>query len=152
MKKFAMAAVIFMCLMGCNKEITPVPSKPITPHGNQWSDAVTIDIKYINYIKTFHMQMTPTVSLQVDAKYRPWLETDCSQWCVFSFTMQQGDDPKKWVDFNCDAVAEKIINAELVPLAEQDCKLLRDEGIKYWKDHSDPDEFTDSGGRVWRRQ
>lgn len=145
----ALAAIMASLMARCDKEKA---SRASVPTGNSWSDAVTTDQTYVDFIKTWHMQITPDISLRVTAGYQPWLTTDCDTFCTFIFTMQQGDDPKKWVGFDCDAVTEKIIQTALVPLAEKDCAMLRDEAKTYWKDNSDPSEYTDAKGRVWKRK
>ena len=153
MKSLIMGLAMVAALSGCDKRQTAPPDASLTtPVNASWSDAVTTDQVFINYIKTWHMQMTPSISLSVKSTYEPWLTTDCDTYCSFVFTLQQGDDAKKWVVFDCDAVAEKILQQELVSVAQKDCSLLRDEARRYWKDNSDPSEYTDPNGRVWKRQ
>ena len=144
-------AIGTMSAVGCNGNNNGAPTKPAPITGSQWSDPVHIDATRLDFIKTFHAQVNADISILVDVEYKPWLETDCSEWCSFSFTLQQGDDRAKWITFDCDHVAEKIIRPELVPLAQQYCSALRAEGIQYWKAHVDPDEFTDENVKQWRR-
>lgn len=145
MKKIILLVASF--IVGCHS------APPVNvPTGAQWSDATTIDDQHIDFIKEFHMQVKSDISMTVTSTYHPWIDHDCATYCSFTFEMEQGDDSKKWVTFDCDAVAEKIIQNDLVLIAEGDCALLRREAIDYWKENADPSDFTDSQGRVWKRQ
>jgi hypothetical protein len=157
----ALLVGLLVCIMlGCQ---TPAPaSVAVVPTGRAWEDApatgrvwedaTTTDASYMSFIKTFHAQIEPGVALEVEAEYRPWLDADCDSYCSFTFTLRQGQDAKKWVIFDCDAVADKILQEQLVPIVSKDCILLRDMGKKYWKANPDPAEYTDAKGKVWKRQ
>lgn len=60
---------------------------------------------------------------------------------------QPGD---KWVMFDPDAVADKIIDPILVPVVQKYCDQINAID-KQFRD-SNPQEFVDEGGTHWRRQ
>lgn len=55
----------------------------------------------------------------------------------------------KWILFDPDNVADKIIDPELVPLIEQRCREIDQLDAAFR--NSTPSEFTDTGGTTWRR-
>lgn len=141
-------AVLFVS--GCEKEkkaASPVTPPVTQPAGVLTSDAVMDDDMLRDFIKVWHLQVTPDVQMNVTSKVEPWLALNV---VAFSDELRQGDG--KWVEFDCGAVADKIIVRDLVPKVEVACKSVHQIATDYWKKTGVPMEFTDHEGRVWRRQ
>lgn len=133
------ATLLSELLSGCKHHAQGIP-------GQIWSDPVTNGWVTINYTKTFHVQVTPVVEMDVSSTMEPWLDSDLS----FGFRLHQADD--KWVDFDCDNVADKIIDRDLVPLVEADCSSATDTARAWWKQNGIPHTMTDATGTVWTRE
>lgn len=65
----------------------------------------------------------------------------------FDDVLTQADG--KRVDFNCDAVADKIIDRELVPIVQKECKTTHAVAMDFWT-RTPPTEFGDDRGRIWK--
>lgn len=141
--------VAVMAASGCHKPPAPPPVGTLT------SDAVTDQVANRSFFKTWHLQITPEVQMNVTSELTPWLEkcdsSSCGEFALgFSDELKQRDG--KWVNFDCDNVAEKIIDRDLVPKVETACSSVHEIAKMYWIKHNDPTEFTDDKGRVWKRQ
>lgn len=133
-------------ISGCYKaHKSPVPA----PIGALSSDPVTIDDQYINFIKVFHTQVTPDVELNVTSTLTPY-ESLFDNGMEFEYELKQTDGNS--IYFDCDHVADKILENKLVPLVEADCSAIRADAKQYWKTNPNPKQFTDSKGQVWTRQ
>ncbi len=123
--------------------------------GELTSSAVTIDDTSVDFIKVWHLQVSSDVQLNITSTLQPSLEkcdwTGCGHFALhFADELKQKDG--KWVEFDCDNVAEKIIDRDLVPKVEDACRSVHATAIEYWKRNNDPNEFTAKDGRVWKRQ
>jgi hypothetical protein len=56
-----------------------------------------------------------------------------------------------WVLFDCDSVADKIIDRNVVGEVAFECKVLHEDAMNFWK-NTPPTEFVDDQGRKWRRE
>lgn len=131
-------------------------TRPLGPPGAITASEVTNDKVYIDWYKTWHMQLTDEVQMNMHTTLQPWLEK-CSTWTgcgsfalEFSYELKQRNDA--WVVFDCDNVADKIIDRDLVPKVQAACKILHATATEYWVNNNDPSQFTDSDGRIWHRQ
>jgi hypothetical protein len=55
----------------------------------------------------------------------------------------------RWVFFDPDRIADKILDPVLLPLVERYCKIIRDMDKEFMR--GKPNEFTDENGTTWRR-
>ncbi len=53
--------------------------------------------------------------------------------------------------FYCDNVADKILDRNLVPEVEKQCKIAHEDALYFWT-KTPPSEFTDEHGKVWKRE
>ena len=53
------------------------------------------------------------------------------------------------VFFDCDNVADKILDRELVPVVEKECNVIHALAMNFWKT-TPPTEFEDDQGHVWQ--
>ena len=93
----------------------------------------------------FEMDVTPEVRLKVESEqtgytsiYEDGIELD-------DILVQKNGNH---VAFDCKAVAERIVDRDLVPKVEVDCKKMHRAVIAYWEQNP-PKEFGDDRGRVW---
>jgi len=147
MRKLLVLAVA-LSIAGCK---SPAPLAP----GTLTSDAVTDTNKYRDFDKVYHFQITSEVQMNVTSELTPWLQKcdffGCGRYALtFSDELKQRDG--KWIIFDCDDVAEKIIDRDLVPKVESACKSIHAIATEFWRQNNDPNEFTDRDGRIWRRQ
>lgn len=145
----AIFIAVALAISGCRKQQLHVLPGTLT------SDAVTDGVSNRDFLKTWHLQVTPEVQMNVTTTLTPWLKKCDSHSCgafALSFSDQLNQRDGKWVVFDCDNVAEKIIDRDLVPKVEAACSSVHEIAKEYWKKHNDPGEFTDEKGRVWKRQ
>lgn len=64
----------------------------------------------------------------------------------FSDELRQSDG--RTVDFDCDKVADKILDRDLVPPVQQQCRVLHEVGLEFFK--TVVTEFVDDRGRTWQ--
>jgi hypothetical protein len=145
-----MAAVGLMC--GCDEKPAPLPDGSVT------SDAVHDAERQREFIKVWRYQVTPEVEMRATSTLKPWL-SKCDKWSCDHFAVQFDDELRQrdgaWVYFDCDKVAEKIIDRDLVSKVETACAAIHATHATardYWIANNDPSEFTDSNGRIWKRQ
>jgi hypothetical protein len=149
MRKLAIVLLVMCVCMGCGSKVAPLPV------GSVSSDAVHDDDKYRNFVKVWTYQVTPEVQMSVRSSLQPWLSKCDWMGCgsrALSFSDELIQSDGKSVDFDCDDVADKIIDRDLVPKVEVACASVHATAIAYWKGNNDPSEFTDKDGHVWRRQ
>jgi hypothetical protein len=141
--------IVLLVVVGCGSKMQILPNRTIT------SDVVHDDDDKRNFIKEWHYQVTPAVQMNVTSKLQPWLEK-CDSWSCSPYALTFSDKLKQndgnWILFDCDNVAEKIIDRDLVLKVEDACKTVHSAATDYWKSNNDPSEFTDASGRVWKRQ
>lgn len=140
--------ILLLLCTGCGWSI-------YVPSGTMTSDAVTDDESHRNFVKVWHFRVTSEVQMTVTSTLRPWLERCDLMGCGYmalSFDDELKQVDGKRVSFDCENVAEKILDRGLVPAVESACVRVHDEAISYWKANNDPKEFTDSDGFLWRRQ
>jgi hypothetical protein len=56
------------------------------------------------------------------------------------------------VDFDCEKIADKIIEPGLVPQLDHWCKAIHGPAMNFWKDNDPPPQFTDGNGNTWTRK
>lgn len=149
MKQLAGALILLAMVAGCRSKAADLPAGSVT------SDAVHDDDKYRNFVKVWHYQVTDEVAMNVTTKLRPWL-SKCDSISCPSYTLSFSDELKQrdgnWVLFDCEKVAEKIIDRDLVAKVEAACVSIHSTATTYWKGNNDPSEFMDDAGRTWKRQ
>jgi hypothetical protein len=141
--------IVLLAVFGCGRKM------PILPNGTVTSDAVHDDDRNRDFIKVWHYDVTSEVQINVTSTLKPWL-SKCDWLTCPSYALGFDDKLKqmdgKWVDFDCDNVAEKIIDRDLVSKVQDACRSVHSIARDYWEHNNDPSEFTDKDGRVWKRQ
>jgi hypothetical protein len=125
------------------------------PVGILTSDPIHDDDSRRDFTKTWHYQVTPEVLMDTATELMPWLAKCDSLGCdetALSFSDQLIQRDGRQIGFDCNNVADKIIDRDLVPKVEAACKMVHAAATAYWKGNNDPSEFTDSAGKVWKRQ
>jgi hypothetical protein len=128
--------------VGCKKEAPTVAPIPV---GVQ-EGPVFIDQLVVSFHKDYTVALTDGRMLKVRAT-RTSYDTLYEDGVQFAAQVEQKDG--KWVDFECSAIADKIIEPGLIPQLDKWCKLIHDPALLFWKDHYPPREFTDDQGQVW---
>jgi hypothetical protein len=126
-------------IIGCN-DAPPVPLHNLSQSG------VTID-EYLTFQITYTLALTQGRTLTVQVRSKPWLEDEID----FSDKLQQPDGT--WVIFDCDRIADKIIDTNLAAEITPYCAQLHQQGKDYWESHDyTPEEFVDSQGTHWKKE
>lgn len=145
-----LANLLMVALYGCNG-CKPTPTKlpaATALHGVSMSEPVSRG--YTDYFVTFTVSLSGDRMLTSQAEVRPWLYPDDPH-VFFSDKMTQADG--KEVEFDCDAIADKIIDGALVAEITPICPQLHAKGDAYWNSVGYmPRYFTDSTGTVWTRR
>ena len=137
MRKLAVLTLI-VALAGCKGK-----SNAYIADGSVSQSGATIS-GYLTFETTYTVQLSGQRSLIVTATSQPWLNGTV----YFSDELQQEDG--KRVYFECDKIAEKIIDARLVAEIEPICPAIHQRGEAYWKALGyEPNEFVDAQGTHW---
>jgi hypothetical protein len=123
-------------VLGCRHETIPV-GKVI--------DTTYAALDTTSFIIQYKVGLSQDRILTVFSMSSPWLGNSLSN----GAELEQSDGRK--VDFDCDKIADKIIDANLVKEITPYCAVLSERGKKYWEDHDyTPDEY-ESHGIKWKR-
>lgn len=137
--------VVVVFLAGCEENKPVVP--PIPLHDMQQSGP-TVD-SYLSYQTTYTLKLTQERVLKVTAEAQPWLERS-PEGVRFTDELEQSDG--KRILFDCNNIAERIIDANLVREITPYCASLHKQALDYWKQiNYEPDEFEDREGTRWRK-
>lgn len=135
-------------LVGCEKK-APVPQIPV---GTVTESNVTLQGEP-DFEKSWTAQLSEHRTIKVTSVALPWMGDDFDNYSHsirFSDRLEQANG--NWVDFDCNNIADKIIDARLVEEIRPYCASLHATAKDYWKSrHYAPDTFTDSTGAVWQR-
>lgn len=153
-------AIVFLTTLaaactGCNDAPTTpsvaqaVVAPPIQPIGVVTSDEPSISSPMLDFTKTFHETIAPEIVLSVTVITQPWLD-DEDIGNSYRYELREGNG--SWVDFDCDAVAKKILDHSIVGVVSRQCKVVRGIAAKYAARNQTPSEFADSQGNVWVRK
>lgn len=131
--------VLVAGLVGCEPPKPPIPLHGISQSG------ITVD-QYLSFKTTYTMPLTDGRTLKVDSLSEPWL----SDTIDFSDQLQQADG--RWVIFDCDNIADKIIDHSLVTEVTPYCANIHETAKLFWEERNyTPDEFMDRQGVVWKK-
>ncbi len=119
MKKTLLICLAFFC--GCSHPAV----KPTLPNTVSRSEP-TVD-SYFDYDVTFTVGLSQGRNLSVKAETRPWLYQTVS----YTDSLQQTDG--KWVVFDCDNIADRIIIPGLIEEITPYCKSLHQQAEDFWK-------------------
>ena len=146
-KKLAVIAIVTLAL-GCKHPQPAQVQEPIIPVGTLKIDAVKADMDF-SLVETFHMQLSQGRELIVEAKQTEYLSIYESTGGVeFSDKLKQPNG--NWILFDCAAVADKVLDRDLVPEVEKDCAIVHAQALMFWKE-TPPNQFTDQRGVTWRK-
>jgi len=139
---------VFLAMAGCGR-------RPVLPVGALTSDAVTDEYSYRNFTKVWHYQVDSDTQMNIRSTYSPWL-SKCTVFSCDELALQFTDELKqndgKLVKFECNAVADKIIDRNLVSKVQKACNAIHSTAKDYWMVNNNPSEFTDNNGRIRQRQ
>ncbi len=128
-------------------------SKPQIPTETITSSGTTLQ-GYPDFARSWTAQLSEHRTIKVTSTAKPWLKDSFDDYALsisFDDELEQADG--RWVIFDCNNIADKIIDARLVEEIRPYCVLLHKTAVDYWKAHDYiPDSFTDSTGTVWRRE
>ena len=137
MKTITAVLVLTACVTvgGCNKAPGPLHQQVVS--GPQSG--------YLNFTVTSTVALSEGRTLKVSSEAEPWLEPD---WLSWEDSLQQPNG--NWIIFDCNNIADKIIDAQLVKEITPICSEVHSSLKSYWKsvDYS-PHEFTDTTGKKW---
>lgn len=142
-----LAAALLLALTGCkSKSPASQSSVPVEPASGFSASGPKV-IGYLDFEVDFVRPLSGGRVLRIFSESRPWLVGDVT----FVDSMQQKPGGE-WIDFDCDHIADRIIDkalvAEITPLCSQGHSMALD----YWKQQGyTPDTFTDSEGNTWIR-
>lgn len=149
MKSLILAASALTVLsLGCSKKEEPHPS--VIPD-TKFSMSSVQSGDFTDYNVTLTRPLSQQRTLIIVASVKPWLDRIGGDPNVYFSDMLKQDDDKS-ISFDCDAIAEKIIDTNLVEEITPLCKWGHDKANQYWKglDYQ-PNEFTDSLGTRWKK-
>lgn len=134
-------AILTITLSGC-KSSNDVANTPNSP-GIHVEDA---RVDRPEFKRTYTVQITEQVSIKIKIKNEGGSFSKGSQYNSGELDQKDG----KWVLFDPDNPADKIIDRELLPIVQKYCKQIFALDKQYRE--SDPATFTDEDGHVWRRE
>jgi hypothetical protein len=138
-----LSLILVLCLLvGCRTSI-----KPQQPEGSVSTDPIHSDSD-ITLVRTYHVQLSQGRMLIVTAKQTHY-HSLYPGGVEFGDELTQSDGND--VFFDCDHVADKILDRDLVPEVERWCAFTHKDGLYYWE-NTPPAEFTDSDGIHWKKE
>lgn len=135
-------------LVGCSKPAPPALQPAPQPQPGFTTSEPSLK-QDPTFVVTFSAPLSQGRSIKITARSMPWLrQYDLGDEVEFEDEVRQADG--KWVVFDCDAIADRIIDLDLVKELRSYCKIGHEMAKDYWKkrDYS-PDEFVDSTGQKW---
>jgi hypothetical protein len=145
MKKMALIILVAV-LTGC--DLPKIAVQP--PVGAVVADPVTIDAPAVYFVKTYKERISRDIELTVKSTRTPYLIFP-EDGVEYVYSLRQ-DEHHAWVRFECDNVADKILDLDLVPIVSKECEVLHQVAKAFWKQNNPPKQFTDPDGAVWTRQ
>ena len=123
---------------------TPEPP-PVIAHGQSLS-CCKLESAYLSFVITYEMPLKDERLLRIRAISRPWLGND------ITFTDELRQKNERWVLFDCDNIADRILIPGLPEEIAPYCKSIHKQANIFWKTHNyKPDEFIDGGGTHWKQ-
>ena len=142
MKTFIGLALGLLVLCGC--------SEPTIPAGSIQQGGIVIADEYIDYQTTFTVGLSSGRTLIATSRVFPWLHDFTFDAISTSYELTQPGD--KYVFFDCENIADKIIDANLVKEIQPYCDTIPGRAKDFWKSVSySPTEFTDQQGNQWKK-
>jgi hypothetical protein len=89
--------------------------------------------------RIYHVRLNADVTMKIQIKWS-------ADYLYKSGELDQTDG--KWVLFDPESPADKILDRELLPSVEQRCRQILQMDNEFR--NSEPSEFTDTRGRVWK--
>ena len=142
MKSIAVVILALACvpvLVGCKSK--PPTHAPTLPSAVQ--EGPTLSFEGLAFKKTYTVGLTNERVLTVNSVLLDF-DTDNPS---YSASVTQADG--KSIDFDCDKIADKIIEPGLISQLTQWCQTIHASAEAYWKANNPPPSFTDDKGRVW---
>lgn len=140
----ALSVLVVLMLIG----VTAGCNKPASTALHNVSQSGTRIEQYQTFSTTFTVPLSQQRRLIVTSVSKPWLEHG---YLSFDDGLIQRDG--KHVSFDCDNIADKIIDANLVVEITPICSAVHKQVKAFWKQHDYvPDEFMDSTGQKWRKK
>jgi len=141
-----------MIISGCMKSDAPasdtkvsqVAEQPPVPTGTVTEGKVVAD-EYVKLSKLWNQQLSEGRTLEVKAAQTQYFSL-YKQGIEFTDRIRQPNG--NWVIFECDHVADRIIDSGLVTEVEKACSPLHKIAINFWTKTA-PQSFEDTEGRVW---
>lgn len=131
------------CLLaGCKG---PQPAPLATPSDVRESGITLVDSTLL-FVKSWSVTLSNGRVLKVTAMLTPWMSL-YEGGVEFNDQVSQSDG--NWIVFDCDNIADKIIEPGLVTQLAQWCPTLHSAAMTYWKANGPPAYFTDNSGRTW---
>src|ERR1700728_1757365 len=113
MKSWAVPFILVLGMAGCTTKSIPLPNTVST-------DPIGVDAPF-SLQRVYHMQLTNGRILRVTTTQTRFMNLFESG-VEFSDELSQVDGA--WVIFDCDKVADKILDRDLVPEVESGCKSI----------------------------
>lgn len=120
------------------------PQEPVIPMGTVKESRVAAS-EYIQLTKTWTKQLSEGRTLEVKSKQTQWVYLNPNG---IEFTDRLRQPNGNWVVFECDHVADRIIDSKLVYEVESSCAPLRKIAMNFWTKNP-PSSFEDTEGKIW---
>lgn len=145
----ALAIVLCVCcalLSGCDKKETPAPQPIAIVYGIQQSEVTFRGLP--TYVMTLSLNISHGRILKVESRSKPWSYLPNVEYVD---SIKQADG--QWVIFDCENIAERIIQPELISEIAPDCVSMHSQADQFWKATGySPSEFVDEQGIHWIRK
>lgn len=149
MKNIVVALCGILCFVGCSSKPTAPSIQPVQAPVVLNDTIITEDApsnEPPEFRRIYTVKIDYETTLRVTIYYRWWLyqhDPDIES----NSELSQKDG--KWVSFDKDNIADKILRPELVPEIEKYCSQISEMDATYRA--SDKNEFTDYRGVTWQK-
>lgn len=135
MKKTILLIMSFLTLLGCSgAKSVPVSNTPMTVQSVPGDQPA--------FKRVYNVRINKNVTMTITARTGLLGRT-------YDGELDQGGWGK-WVLFEPENPADKILDRDILPDVEKYCKIVIEDDKKFI--NSKPDTFTDENGVVWKRQ
>lgn len=137
-----LTVLLLLPIVGCAKKpATHIPTGIISQSG------VSIRDPLFSFRTTYTVNLSRGRTMVVESSSSPWDSTDKLS---FSDTLRQADH--KEIVFDCDRIADVIIDADLVKEITPYCFVVHAQAKEFWEQHGySPDEMVDYTGTHWKK-
>ena len=145
MKRAVLAALLV--LTGCTRPVIQVVSVAHVADLPQGAiHQVGMPTEYVELHLHYQEEIKPGIVLDSESQQTTFIAL-VENGVAFNDSLTQTGGQR--VDFDCDHVADKILDRDLVPIVQRECKSIHEVAVDVWMHHP-PKEFLDDKGRIWR--